>query len=78
MLVKSPDEYTVVSGEYITAGVVPCEDTPLPSVADTSFFQCMNMTIGESIPHQQTWQSLCFVILSPFSYVVLIICRYIT
>ncbi|KAF9648311.1 hypothetical protein BDM02DRAFT_2323720 [Thelephora ganbajun] len=26
------------------------EDTPLPSVADTPFFQCINVTLGESIP----------------------------
>ena len=26
------------------------EDSPFPSLADTPFFQCINMTIGESIP----------------------------
>jgi hypothetical protein len=41
--------------DYIPHNNTNLVDTPLPPVADTQFFQCVNKTLGESIPLVVGW-----------------------
>lgn len=38
------------TAQNIDSSLQDLEDTPFPSVANTAFFQCINSTIGESLP----------------------------
>lgn len=38
------------TAQMIDSSLQDLQDTPFPSVANTAFFQCINSTIGESLP----------------------------